>query len=390
MWSGTMSARNAKLWRRIACRLLAFEAECEDRSGPGCASAGLENPALDQSQLVTPMFALVRCRRTISLLLAALSLTMMGAKSRPKRPLVIAHRGASHDAPENTLAAFNLAWQQGADGAEGDFYLSADGEIVCIHDGTTERTAGVNKQVAGSTLAELRQLDVGSWKSAEFANERIPTLSEVLQTVPAGKLFYIEIKCGPEIVPPLRELLHRQRFVLFDQLRIISFNADVISAVRQQLPAIKAFWLTGYREEPAAPPEGADNVPPAPPTFSPSSASVLETLARTGANGLGSSANLDVVTSTFAEGLRQAGKELHVWTVDDPEKALQLYQIGAQSITTNVPATIRALWPADEITRQPPPSPAVRVPCWCPPRRRFGRARAFHPSMFPRVYGNPW
>ena len=71
-------------------------------------------------------------------------------------PRIIAHRGASHDAPENTLAAFRLAWEQGADGVEGDYYLTKDGEVVCIHDATTGRTGDRDLKVASSTLAELR------------------------------------------------------------------------------------------------------------------------------------------------------------------------------------------------------------------------------------------
>ena len=77
---------------------------------------------------------------------------------------IVAHRGASLDAPENTLAAFRLAWSQGADAIEGDFRLTKDGRIACLHDDTTQRTAGLDLTVADSTLAELRELDVGSWK----------------------------------------------------------------------------------------------------------------------------------------------------------------------------------------------------------------------------------
>jgi glycerophosphoryl diester phosphodiesterase len=113
-----------------------------------------------------------------------------------KAQLIIAHRGASHDAPENTLASFKLAWEQKADGIEGDFYLTKDGKIVCIHDKTTKRTSGqkVELDVAASTLAELRKVDVGAWKDPKYAGEKMPTLEEVLAIVPAGKVFFIEIK----------------------------------------------------------------------------------------------------------------------------------------------------------------------------------------------------
>src|SRR5271170_7325637 len=90
---------------------------------------------------------------------------------------VIAHRGASYDAPENTLAAFRLAWQQGADGIEGDFYLTDDGEIVCLHDSDTGRTGDRKLSVGQSTLAQLRTVDVGVSKGEKFRGERIPTLA---------------------------------------------------------------------------------------------------------------------------------------------------------------------------------------------------------------------
>ncbi len=100
---------------------------------------------------------------------------------------VIAHRGASFNAPENTLAAFRLAWQQGADGIEGDFYLTDDGEIVCLHDSDTGRTGDRKLSVGQSTLEQLRTVDVGISKGEKFRGERIPTLAEVLAVVPAGQ-----------------------------------------------------------------------------------------------------------------------------------------------------------------------------------------------------------
>src|SRR5829696_4703105 len=75
--------------------------------------------------------------------------------------IIVAHRGASHDAPENTLAAFNLAWEQGADGVEADFYLTSDGNIICSHDPDTQRTAGVKHVISETPFAVLRKLDVG-------------------------------------------------------------------------------------------------------------------------------------------------------------------------------------------------------------------------------------
>lgn len=152
--------------------------------------------------------------------------------------LVVAHRGASHDAPENTLPAFELAWQQQADGIEGDFHLTSDGQIVCIHDADTDRVSGVRHVVAETPLQVLRQIDVGSWKGAEWQGTRMPTFAEVLDIVPRDKWFFIELKTGPEIVPPLAKQL-----AVYDgdhnKLVIISFNAETLAACAEQLPDIK-------------------------------------------------------------------------------------------------------------------------------------------------------
>src|SRR5580698_8356847 len=100
---------------------------------------------------------------------------------------IIAHRGSSFEAPENTLAAVNLAWRQRADAVEIDVHLSRDGRLVVIHDSNTRRTTGVNRKVARQTLAELHALDAGRWKGLTWLGEKIPSLEEVLASVPPGK-----------------------------------------------------------------------------------------------------------------------------------------------------------------------------------------------------------
>lgn len=244
-------------------------------------------------------------------------------------PLIIAHRGASHDAPENTLAAFRLAFEQGADGIEGDFYLSKDNQIVCMHDKTTKRTSDKDLSVLDSTLAELRQLDVGSWKSPKFADERIPTLAEVLAVVPKGKLIYVEIKCGPEIVPHLPAVF-RESGLSDDQIRIIAFDENVIVAAKKLLPGIKANWLTGYKQNEKTK------------KWSPTPDAVFKMLKETQADGLGTKAESAIVNRKFVEQLRSMGLGFHAWTINEVPLAKEYQELGADSITTDRPEFIRA------------------------------------------------
>ena len=240
---------------------------------------------------------------------------------------LIAHRGASHDAPENTLASFRLAWETGADGIEGDFRLTKDGEIVCIHDPTTGRTAGADLQVAGSTLARLRELDAGAWKGDAWSRERIPTLREVIATIPPGKRLFIELKCGPEILPPLGVVLARSGLKP-EQAIILAFDAEVVAASRELLPRLKTLWLSDFRKVR---------------TFgglSPSLEKILLTLKSCGACGLAGRAHRSI-DAAFVKALHAAGMEFHVWTVDAPRNAARFIDLGADTIFTNRPGWLR-------------------------------------------------
>src|SRR5687767_15734678 len=99
---------------------------------------------------------------------------------------IIAHRGASGEAPENTLSAMKLAWAQGADAIELDLWLSKDGKLVVFHDADTKRFEKQPRKIPELTWDEVQTLDVGSWKGAQFKGERIPTLESILATIPPG------------------------------------------------------------------------------------------------------------------------------------------------------------------------------------------------------------
>jgi glycerophosphoryl diester phosphodiesterase len=241
---------------------------------------------------------------------------------------IIAHRGASFDAPENTLSAFRLAWEQGADGVEADFYLSADGQVVCFHDNDTERVCGVKHIVEDTTWEVLKTLDVGAWKDPRYAGERMPLMADVLATVPPGKMIFIELKTGPEIVAPMAEILRASRLKL-GQIVIISFDADAIAACKERLPGIKSHWLSSYKEQDDG-------------TLKPTADEVIATLNRTGADGYGSNGKLEVFDADFLDRLRKAGHdEFHVWTINDADVARTYQRLGAWSITTDRPGWLR-------------------------------------------------
>ena len=109
----------------------------------------------------------------------------------PPKSLITGHRGASFVAPENTLSAFRTAWEIGCDAVEGDFRLTRDGIIVCIHDSNTQRTTGIDKEISEVSFSSLQKLDFGVWKDARFAGEACPTIDEVLATVPPHRHIFI-------------------------------------------------------------------------------------------------------------------------------------------------------------------------------------------------------
>jgi glycerophosphoryl diester phosphodiesterase len=153
--------------------------------------------------------------------------------------LVIAHRGASGNAPENTLAAFRKAIALGASFIETDLQLSRDARFVAIHDATVNRTTNGHGAVHDMTLADLRKLDAGSWFGSEFAGERIPTLEEILEFSKKNDVvFYLEIKPGGSwggehaMIGALRESGEIPRTV------VISFDPSIVLSLRKIEPTL--------------------------------------------------------------------------------------------------------------------------------------------------------
>ncbi len=268
---------------------------------------------------------------SFAFLFSAIANDLLEAQMKNSPPLIVAHRGSSAAAPENTMAAFQLAWRHQADAIEGDFFLTVDKQIVALHDRSTERTAGINRDVKEETLANLKQLDVGSWKGQAYAQEKIPTLEEVVAQLPVDKRLILEVKDTPELIDVLKGKCNTDENLaktIRDRVTIIAFDDKVIERAKQVFPQTPALWLTSFKVDPKTQ------------KIRPSIEQIISTLKRIKADGLDCQAS-EHIDADFVQNLRTEGFEFHIWTVDDPQVACRFIDLGVDSITTNVPHELR-------------------------------------------------
>lgn len=164
-----------------------------------------------------------------------------------RRPTIVAHRGFSHLAPENTLAAIRLARAAGADAFEVDLHMTRDGRIVAIHDDTLDRTTDGTGRVAETDFATLRKLDAGAWKSGEYAGEKIPTLEEVV-AADRKMGIVLELK-APGIAGRTLNIVERSNAL--DRTTFIAFNPENLDAIKTRVPRTRLGLLAeGPLDEP--------------------------------------------------------------------------------------------------------------------------------------------
>jgi len=149
-------------------------------------------------------------------------------------PLIIADRGASADAPEHTIAAFELALDQGADGIALDVHLTRDGQPVVIHDFTLERTTDGAGAIAAHTMREMKRLDAGAWRSRRFQGQRVQTLQEILERFRDRTRFWIEIRGGSDVYPEIEERVVSmvEIYEAVDQTLIQSMDVEALTLIR--------------------------------------------------------------------------------------------------------------------------------------------------------------
>jgi glycerophosphoryl diester phosphodiesterase len=235
-----------------------------------------------------------------------------------RKPWIIAHRGASAHAPENTLAAFQRAVELGAPFIETDLHLTRDGRFVAIHDKTLQRTTNGQGAVQDFTLAELRQLDAGKWFDRPFSGEHIPTLAEVLEFGRANDVvFYLEIKyegawgMHHALVAALREHDASARTI------VISFDPGTLRSVRE-LDASIMVGLLGERPE----------------------ADLVQMALDSGARQI--CPRYDMVTHELIERAHVASLRVATWTVNEAAQMRTMIAAGVDGIITDVPDRLRA------------------------------------------------
>lgn len=247
---------------------------------------------------------------------------------------MVAHRGASGLAPENTLAAFRLAIDLGASAVECDVRLSTDGAPVVIHDARVERTTSGHGEVAALTLAELRRLDAGAWFGPAFNGERLPTLEEALDVCAGHARLFVELKAGGG-APLVDAAVGAFNGAPATDVAVISFDLEIVRLMAARRPDLPLGWLVSADHAARLGPEA--------------------TLRATAAGGAWFIApHYAAATPAFIAAAHAAGLPVSVWTVDDPVTITRLAGAGADSpradsprvdaITTNRPdVALRAL-----------------------------------------------
>ncbi len=240
------------------------------------------------------------------------------------RPAIFAHRGSSARAPENTLAAFELALQHECDGIELDVMLSGDGQIVVIHDDDLSRTTGFKGNVANLPVAVIKQLDAGSYFDIEFRNEKIPLLEEVFEQLGKRAFINVELKNYQSIFDNLPDLVsklvigfHLQNSILFS-----SFNPIALIKIKRKIPnaAIGLLALPGSagrwaRSWPGWALTRYDAIHP----------------------------EKQDITRKLIQRAHVSSKRVHAYTVNSPEEVVRLFDLNIDGIFTDDPLSARML-----------------------------------------------
>ncbi len=255
----------------------------------------------------------------ILLFLPGSVLSQTGQEKTLKKELqFVAHRGASHLAPQNSLASIKLAWELGADAAECDVMLSADNRVVVFHDKNTKKITGEKYVVADTPWEILQNLRIKPAETnlPEYQDEKIPLLKDLLETIPPERTLVIELKTGTEILPFLKGEV--DRYWTTGNIAFISFDFDAIRQTKAIYPAVPCYYLSASKSD------AKKHIIPA---------------VQNNLDGL----NLDhsIIDLNLSEAIREAGLDLWCWTVNDPGTAWKMKNLGVSAITTDRPKWLK-------------------------------------------------
>ena len=257
---------------------------------------------------------------------AAVAFGAFGAM--PAFDTLIAHRGESVDAPENTLPAYRTAVERGF-GFECDIYLSKDGRVFTFHDGSLARTSGGanTNRCNDATWDEVSRLDVGNWgkwKGSKFAGTRPALLEEVLELTRNGRWLYIDVKSKTaDIVPYVKAVFEKQKRANPGNTLFLCGSVACGKAFKRLMPEYKVLACLNCRKK------WEKGAPPVP------VADIIATAREMGADGVDIRFIGNVTTDAYMKAIKDAGLELHVWTIDDLAAAVEAFRRGAQTVTTN-------------------------------------------------------
>lgn len=230
---------------------------------------------------------------------------------------IIGHRGASFDAPENTLEAIQLAWRQNADAVEIDIQLTADNYIIVFHDEDTERMCGRKEVISNSNWNRLKNLQIRK----KGIQTRIPLLAEILPTIPDHKFLVIEIKSGPEIISPLQELLQKHPHLPAD-IQFISMDEQVMQLIQKTFPGFETQRVFEFDFE------------------KPDPEKLLLYAQQTAFDGIDLDRG-DYLNQEFVNSVHNLNKKIYLWTVNDSTEALHFQKMGIDGLTTDRPGWLK-------------------------------------------------
>ena len=283
---------------------------------------------LDGELVIETPFALDRDRGCVGLGLSGCSarfdnFTVKRLPDTPPLPKldvsrceIVGHRGWSAVYPENTLISAKMAAKAGADGSECDVYGTRDGAVVLLHDKKLDRTTNGTGEVTAKTLAELRKLDAGSWKSPKFTGEPLPTLEEDLKVLKGtGCIPVIEIKMkgiSEKVVKAVRKA------GMIGEVAVIAFDGEVVREIRTLEPSIPCAWLSSKKPA-GTPAQRADWIARQARSFKTDMVDL----------------NYNMLSREVVAELHKRGIKVWCWTVNDPVIVEALMRWGIDSITTD-------------------------------------------------------